>query len=258
MSFAAMLLVLTCAFFFAMLALLEIGRAVGLRQLRRDPEAARTGTGVVETALFALLGLLIAFTFNGAATRYDTRRNLIVQEANAAGTAWLRIDLLPEQDQAEIRKRFREYLDTRIRIHEEVGNPDEIQRDLARLSDLQSEIWVRARTGINRDGRTQTATLMVPALNEMFDIGSTRLATARMHVPTTILILLGGLMLLSALLAGFAMASRKSHHLLHSIVFAGILATTVFVTLDLEYPRQGFIRLNLSDRPLIDLRASWK
>ncbi len=105
------------ALFIAMLLLLEVGRRVGNKRLASDPEGARAGTGAVEGAVFALLGLLIAFTFSGAASRFDARRDLVVQESNAIGTAYLRLDLLPANAQPAMRERFRQYLDARLDIY---------------------------------------------------------------------------------------------------------------------------------------------
>src|ERR1700756_4946497 len=81
--------------FLGMLALLEVGRRVGLRHLARDQAGARAGVGILESAIFALMGLIIAFTVAGATSRFDRRLQLIIEEANSIGTAWLRIDLLP-------------------------------------------------------------------------------------------------------------------------------------------------------------------
>jgi hypothetical protein len=98
-----------------MLLFLELGRYIGLRQKAKDQEGGREGLGAVEGAIFGLLGLLIAFTFSGAAARFDTRRQLIVEEANAIGTAYLRIDLLPPGAQPGLREIFRQYVDARLR-----------------------------------------------------------------------------------------------------------------------------------------------
>src|SRR5512143_443438 len=101
------------AFFFAgglfvgMILLLELGRRLGRRRQGKHEEGARAGLGAVEGAVFALLGLLIAFTFSGAASRFDARRELIVREANAIGTAWLRLSLLPADAQPGLRVLFR-------------------------------------------------------------------------------------------------------------------------------------------------------
>src|SRR5512147_2359963 len=100
--------------FVGMILLLEFGRRLGQRRQGKDEEGARAGLGAVEGAVFALLGLLIAFTFSGAASRFDARRDLIVTEANAIGTAWLRLDLLSPGAQSELRDLFRKYLDLRL------------------------------------------------------------------------------------------------------------------------------------------------
>ena len=88
--FIIVLLSVALALFAGMVVLLEVGRRTGIRRMRKDPEAAREGFGALEGAIFALLGLLIAFTFSGAAERFDRRRHLIVEETNAIGTAYLR------------------------------------------------------------------------------------------------------------------------------------------------------------------------
>jgi len=70
------------ALFAGMLLLLDVGRRIGVHRRVADPDGAQAGTGAVDGAVFALLGLLVAFTFSGAATRFDARRSLIVQETN--------------------------------------------------------------------------------------------------------------------------------------------------------------------------------
>src|SRR5678816_3372464 len=95
--------------FFAMLACGEIGRRIGSLRVARDPEGLAKGTGAAEAAVFGLLGLLIAFTFSGAASRFEERRHLVTQEANAIGLSLIRIDLLPDDAQPELRRLFRRY-----------------------------------------------------------------------------------------------------------------------------------------------------
>ena len=104
-------LLLVIGLFFGMLVLLEVGRRIGIRRLAKDPEGAEAGVGTVEGAVFALLGLLIAFTFSGAASRFDTRRQLIIEETNDIGTAYLRLDLLSAEAQPGLREKFRQYVE---------------------------------------------------------------------------------------------------------------------------------------------------
>jgi len=100
--------------------------------------------------------------------------------------------------------------------------------------------------------------ILLPALNQMFDIASTRTAALQMHPPDAIFILLAVLALASALLAGFAMAGRHARSWLHILGFALIMAATVFFILDLEFPRRGLIRVDRFDQILIDLRQSMR
>jgi len=256
MQFTLTAVLLAVGLFVAMLAFLEIGRRIGERRFRRDGEAARTGTGVVEGAVFALLGLLLAFTFSGATSRFDERRKLIVEEANAIGTAYLRLDLLPAAAQGEMRDRFRRYLDARLAIYRALPNLDAVRADLAHANDLQQEIWTRA---LAESAGSQPATmLLLPALNGMFDITTTRTAAAQTHPPPVVFALLFGFALLGALLAGTAMAGAKSRHWLHAATFAFAIAGAVYVILDMEYPRLGLIRIDAFDQVLVDLRQSMK
>ena len=95
--------VFVVAMFIAMLACLEIGRRLGQYFRARNDSGTSEGVATIDAALFALLGLLIAFTFSGAATRFEARRELIRDEANAIGTAYLRIDLLTPAAQPALR-----------------------------------------------------------------------------------------------------------------------------------------------------------
>jgi hypothetical protein len=250
-NFTLTAVLLAAGLLLAMLACLEIGHRVGARRAAQDPAAA--GAGVVDGAIFALLGLLIAFTFSGAASRFDHRRALIVEEANAIGTAYLRLDLLPSAAQGELRDGFRRYLDARLAAYRAIPDLDKVNAELARAGRLQQEIWTKA---VAAAGGTPAAVLVLPALNQMIDITTTRTMAGQTHPPAIIFALLFGLALLSALLAGHAMGAGKGRNWLHTATFAVALAGAVYVILDIEYPRVGFIRVDAFDQVLIDLRKS--
>ena len=127
--------------FAAMVVMIEVGRWLGRSWRERHGGATEMGAGAVEGAVFGLLGLLIAFTFSGAASRFDQRRALIVEEANDIGTAWLRIDLLPPPAQPAIRQKFREYVDTRIAVYRALPDVSAAEEHLARANAIQGEIW---------------------------------------------------------------------------------------------------------------------
>ena len=241
----------------AIIVLLDVGRRIGARRLAEEGEAAAKGFGAIETAVFALLGLILAFSFSGALTRF-ARRHLVVAEANGIGTAFLRIDLLPTDAQAPMRDLFRRYLDSRIETYRKLPDMEAAQAELARSVKLQSEIWSLAVASSQKSPTPQATMLLLPALNAMFDITTTRTEAANIHSPLIIWLMLGALTFACALFAGYDMAGRKRLNLLHSVAFALVLAVTVYVIIDLEYPRIGLIQMSNSDRVLVDLRKRMK
>lgn len=249
---------LALGLFLGMLLFLEIGYRVGSRRIAKEPETARAGLGTVEGAVFALLGLLIAFTFSGAAARFDSRRQLIIEETNAIGTAYLRLDLLPADKQPALRDLFRRYLDTRLSAYKKMPDIDAAMADLAKATAMQGDIWRDAVAACRESNSPQSTMLLMPALNQMFDIASARTLASQIHPPLIIFAMLGLMALGGAMLAGFGMAGGKTRSWIHWIGFALVMSVTFYVILDIEYPRVGLIRVDAFDQALIDLRQSLK
>ncbi len=247
-AFAALLL------FAAMLGLFEAGRRLRRWRAARGDEPERGAFGVTDGAVFALLGLLIAFTFSGAALRFESRRQLVVAEANAIRTAYFRIDLVPAAAQPGLRQQFRDYVDSRLAIYRALPDIDAAYQELARSATLQQQIWTAAVAASREEA--QAKMLLLPAINQMIDITTTRTVAATMHPPVMIFVLLVVLCLACAALAGYGAGAARGW--LHAISFAAILAGTVYVTWNLEYPRLGFIRIDPVDQVLVDVRNSFK
>jgi hypothetical protein len=231
----------------AMILLLEVGR-----RLRRR-RAAAEGSSAIEGAIFGLFGLLLAFTFSGAISRYDNHRLLLSQEASDIGTAYLRLDLLASETQPELRQLFRDYTTSRLHLFESVG--DEISPESTRL---QKQIWQQAEAAAtSQSAKADAAKLLLPAINDMIDITSTRQNAFHMHPPAVVYWLLfifsGG----SALMAGYSMKS-SGRDWVYSVALALAVTLTVYTILDVEYPRRGWIRLSDRDQTLISLRDSMK
>ena len=238
------------ALFVGMIACAETGR----RFAARRPGAS--GSGLVDTAIFALLGLLVAFTFSGAAARFDVRRTQIVDEANAIGTAYLRLDLLPAPAREEMQALFRRYVDERIAIYRALPDRDKAQARLEAAGRMQQEIWSRA-VAASAD-RDSTRVLLLPAVNDMLDITTKRTMAALTHTPTIIFALLLGIALVSALLAGRAMGTQSRRPWLRSSLYALTMTATIFVIVDMEFPRAGFIRIDDFDTVLANVRAGMR
>jgi hypothetical protein len=246
------------ALFVGMLLSLELGRYLGERRRRLVGEGEKAGLGALEGAIFALFGLLIAFTFSGAAERFLGRRALIVEEANYIGTAYRRIDLVAPEAQPALRELFRRYVDSRLETYRRLPDVEAALRELAQSYRIQEEIWKLAVPAAREPGAAPFAgLLLLPAINEMIDITSTRMMSHRNHPPAIIFALLIALGLVCALLAGYGMASGR-RSVAHVLAFAAITAITVYVIIDLEYPRFGWIRIDAADRALVEVREGMR
>jgi hypothetical protein len=244
--------------FVLMLAFAEAGRRIGRARLARNPELP-TGIGVAEGALFGLLGLLLAFTFSGAASRFVDRRDLINEETNAIGTAYLRVDLLPADAQPEIRELFRRYVDVRAIVYRDSEDRALTESRFAEGVALQEEIWTKATAAcLGPDAPPQAAILLLPALNAMIDITTSRVSANRNHPPPILYALLVLLSLIGSLLVGYASSPNKERSWLHTMVFATLLSVTLYVIVDLEFPRFGLIRVHAADQLLLELRQTMK
>src|SRR3569832_642117 len=134
---------LSFGLFVVMLICLESGFRLGRRNSLRNPETAHEGIGAIEAAVFALFGLLLGFSFAGGMTRLEVRNQQIVHEANAIGTAYLWLDLLPPNDQSAMRQLFADYIDARLRVYDNTANDESNRTNVARAAALQQQIWTR-------------------------------------------------------------------------------------------------------------------
>src|SRR5512133_3226390 len=129
---------------FGMLILMEVGRQAGIRRSRKETEGERGSLGPIEGAAFALFGVLMAFTFSGAASRFNEKRMLIAEEANTIETAYLRLHLVDKEAQPGLRELFRRYLDSRLETYRLLPDMEAAEGEMARSKKIQEEIWTSA------------------------------------------------------------------------------------------------------------------
>ncbi|HZL98711.1 MAG TPA: DUF4239 domain-containing protein [Planctomycetota bacterium] len=228
------------------------------RRRSDDARGAPEMRSAVTASVFALLGLLIAFTFAGAHSRFETRRQLIVDEVNAIGTAWLRLDLLPPEGREPLRELFRAYLASRAAIFPQLGDPAAARAEQARATALQAEIWSRAIEATRGEAQGQARLLLLPALNAMIDIATTRAVAIRTHPHFLVFAMLFLLALACAGLTGYLAASNPALEWTHLLGFAAVTAVVVYVILDIEYPRDGLVSLEAVNQLFDALSASWR
>jgi hypothetical protein len=245
--------------FVGMLTMLEIGRLLGIRRRSKEVDGERSNLGTIEGAVFALFGLLMAFTFSGAASRFNEKRMLIAEEVNTVETAYLRLHLLPHEAQFALQELFRQYIDSRLETYRRMPNMQAAEEEMAKSKMLQEQIWSQAIAATRLpNAHPDAGKLLLPALNSMIDMSTTRTMALQIHPPRIIYLLLFALGLICALLAGYRMASGQHRSWLHIAGFTAITVIIVHVMLDAEYPRAGLIRLETAGQLLVKARNNMK
>jgi hypothetical protein len=240
------------ALLLAMVGMIGLGRLLRARHTRHHVE--RQGLEPLEAGVLGLMGLLLAFTLTGAAARFDARRALIAEEANAIGTAYLRLGQEVEPARAALQARFRRYVDERLAMYRAIPDMAQVRLHFERGAELQAEIWRDATAAASQSPRPMVELVVLPALNNMIDITTTRAAATAMHPPRIVFVLLTSLALLCALFAGYRAGFGGTHSWVHLLGFAAALALTLYATIEIEFPRLGLVRESGFDRLLMDVR----
>jgi hypothetical protein len=242
---------LAVAMFAGLLACVELGRWFGVRRRRSGEPHEETSGSAIDASVFALFGLLVAFSFSGALDRFDHRRTLIVGEAKAIGTAYQRLDLLPAGSQPALRALFREYVRSRLAYYRKMAEPELARGEREQVLALQGAIWTQAMDAARATGNTAVVTLVGAGLAAVSEAEVERIAALRRHPPPIIFGMLFLVGFASAFLAGHTTAG-KARNWPRVVVFSASLAVAVLVIINLEYPRYGFI-LGDADQPLVEV-----
>jgi hypothetical protein len=249
--------VTTGLLFTAMVFMAWFGNFIARVRLKRNPEIFSDGLGSLEGALLGLVALLLAFTFSMSASRYDERRHIIVEEANVIGTAILRADLYPDSIREAFRKDFKEYVEARISYFESGIDIPKVVEAMAKGETVSKRIWDRA-SSLGREPKYLVQTnQMIPALNSMIDIVTTRFYVTRAKVPESILWLLFLLSLVASLVVGYGRKGSK----LDWVVVAGFSLMTclaIYLILDLDRPRRGLINMDDANARIVELREMFE
>ena len=209
------------------------------------------------SALIALLFFLLAFTFGMSGDRYDSRRKIVIEEANNIGTAILRSDLYPDSTRTLFRKDFKQYVETRISYYQAGADVNGILKADSLSQVISSKLWKRA-SQLSRDPANLAATQqMIPALNDMIDVTTSRLAGEKAKVPQSILVMLFSLAMISSFYSGYSEGRKGKMDWLVQIGFCLLVSLVILFTIDMDRPRRGFVNLDVPNQTIIDLRKNF-
>lgn len=237
-----------------LLLALVIGYWAGSKARNEGKQDSQVST--IQAAILGLLGLLLAFTFSMAATRYENRRSLVLEESNAIGTAYLRAKMLPEPYSSQISDLIKVYVDTRLEFYDAGVDPIKLQQAIDKTEGIQDQLWQQAVTVSALDPRSVTVGLFTQSLNEVIDLHAARLAAMKNRVPEVIIDLIFVASIISLGLIGYTLGMTQHRGIIPTLMALVLIVIIIGVIIDLDRPRRGLIRV--SQESMIQLQQSIK
>jgi hypothetical protein len=227
----------------------EVGFRLGLWLQRRDPDSGKTAiSGTVVGGMLGLMAFLLAFCIGIVINQHNGRKAMVVTEANAVGTAYLRVGFLDESDRDLSRDLLREYVEIRLAA---AADESVFESTLTRSEEIHGELWSIVEDNVHQGQDSDIMALLVESINEVIDVHSLRLAAVDLRLPELLWIVLYTATLLSFLLVGVANSADGKRDPLAILLFALALVAVLMIVVDLDRPQQGI--LTVSQTALSDL-----
>lgn len=249
---------LVITLFALMLIFMSLGSGIARKRHTDGEHDENPANTTVYSAVFGLLAFLLGFTFSMSGNRYDSRREASIAEGNAIGTAILRADLYPDSERIAFREDFKHYLQGRITSISSGTNSEQMIQADASVSLYAARLWKRATQFSHANPSVVISGQMIPALNTMFDSATSNTYSERMRVPQNIVIMLFMLSVISAFFVGYLSVGKGRFDWLLGTGFCLLTSLVIFITLDLDRPRRGLIRLDTSHEAIISLMEQFK
>ncbi len=239
--------------FFVCFAAAEVGYRLSKRGDPSTRKLKKEHMSAVQTAVAALLGLLLAFTVSMSVGRFENRKAAVVDEANAIGTGYLRTQLLPEPYHTQAADAFKRYTD--VRLAQSATWEATLNTELkAEQTALQQQLWSYGVTVSEQDPRAVTTGLYVSSINEAIDSAGRRDAGLRNHIPESVLYAIFVIAVLSLGLLGYTSGVSGTRSLTAGLVMSLVIVAVIFIIMDFDRPSRGTI--TVSPQAIVDARAA--
>lgn len=246
-----------------MILMVEIGWRVGVTVRAKFAVSRINASDTFMAAIFGLLALVIAITFSGASDRFDKRRDLIINELTTMSSAYLSVDLIKAEDQANLRELFKKYVDLRLEVYKKPIQLEDQAKIFQQRIDVGNQIWQTAFKSVNNIHAINFADKLIaakilPSITAMFDAADYQRMAMQMHPPPEMWALLFLLAFVGSLVAGYIMGVEERRDWLLTVVFVVMMVATISLILDMEHPRDGVINLDRIDHEIVQFRKSMK
>jgi hypothetical protein len=232
---------------------IELGYLLGKAARRRSEDEKEAPVSAIAGTVLALLAFILAFTFGIVANRYDARRELVREQANAISTAYDRTDFLPEPMRDESKDLFQRYIATLIQAASP-QNMDDLPAEIRELKTIESQIWEIAVANVRAGDNSDISALYVDSLNHMNEVLATRIAVAvESRLPIELWIMLYVLVALAMIAVGYQTAIANSQRTWMLVVLALSFSIVIILIAALDDPERGYIAV--SQQPLRNVRA---
>jgi len=227
----------------------EAGYRLGHWWQSKTPDEKEGPTAMIVGSLLGLLGFLLAITMGMASDRFDTRRGLVLAEANSVGTTYLRAGYLPEPASSRGRDLLRKYVPLRIAINDLAA----VRAQLARSVEIHNQLWSIAEDLARIAPESEVLALHIESLNETIDLHQTRMTSglyARVPATVVFLLLLGSTLTLGMIGYNAGLTGRRGP--VTAVALVVVLGAVTTLIVDLDRPREGL--LTVSQKPMMDLQ----
>jgi hypothetical protein len=230
----------------------EIGFRLGIWLQRRDPSSEKTPmTGVVVGGMLGLMAFLLAFSIGIVIGQHNDRKAMVVTEANAVGTAYLRAGFLGESDRVSSRNLLREYVEVRLAA---AAEPALLESTVTRSEEIHGELWSIVEENVSHGQESATMALFVESINDVIDVHLERLAAVDLRLPRLLGVVLYAATVLSFLLVGVASSADGKRDPFTILLFSLAFVAVLMIIVDLDRPLQGL--LTVSQTAMQDLLGS--
>lgn len=232
----------------------EIGFRSGGWWHKYEAETSRTVSNALKASIFGLVAFLLAFSFSMTASRHDARRTVVLDEANAIGTCFLRAQLLDAPFADRLRDTLRRLVTVRLAFFNEGLDPAQVAKNSQEMNRLLDQLWITVSDATRADPQRAHTSQIIPAANAVIDLNTTRQWATASHLQPIVLVLLFACVLVSSLLIGHSSGQAGRRHAGLWAAFNILFALLLFVVIDFDRPRRGLIQVDHA--PLIELQKA--